>query len=624
MINTSTLYKTLAAESGRLFFAQIICTLSDTTELTLTDDDIMQDSLQIQSAVSGEEALEVGCAIIPELDFEIDNSSGQYDNMSFEDAELRLRIGLVVGQSYTGELTIEWLDKGLFTVEEVTVNENTLSVIAYGLMAKFDVPFSDVNSRPSTLGQLYAAVCTHCGIPYDTLNFTNANMSISYDNVPDDASCRDIISYVAQLACSFAYVDSSGTLQLGWFTDTDYTVRDRQRINGSVTVTGVRLADAQDSETVYMIGTADYSLFIDDNPFPKNNYALQSNVWYMRLLGTQGYDPLTVTPFEADVISDPSLEPGDIVTISDLAGNTYRTPVTSINYRLDGKMHIVSAAQTIKENRRSRNSLSAKILSVARTQTKQQLLEYDIRAKRFSELTANAMGFYQTEETQSDGSTITYQHDKPLLADSTVIWKKSVTSFAVSTDGGQTWSGMDASGNAVLKVLAADGINANWIKAGILQGIKIIAEQGSIAGWEMDDGILVSSDGSMKIDSINNIIRTFDTNGEEVLRISRNGIDISSGGNHIGRIGIAMSSSDGIGLSFALDDNGGFMTWMFKNAFDAYSPVLRYSRTNGLELGNDVLGTSLPVRIYGRRVVPVTYTDTAGNTLNLWGWSSGS
>ncbi|MEE3404415.1 MAG: hypothetical protein VZR73_10065 [Acutalibacteraceae bacterium] len=624
MINTSTLYKTLAAESGRLFFAQIICTLSDTTELTLTDDDIMQDSLQIQSAVSGEEALEVGCAIIPELDFEIDNSSGQYDNMSFEDAELRLRIGLLVGQSYTGELTIEWIDKGLFTVEEVIVNENTLSVIAYGIMAKFDTPFSDVSSRPSTLGQLYAAVCTHCGIPYDTLNFTNANMSISYDNVPDDASCRDIISYVAQLACSFAYVDSSGTLQLGWFTETDYVVNDRQRINGSVTVTGVRLADAEDTEHVYMIGSADYSLFIDNNPFPKSIDPLLRNVWYERLIGTQSGDPLTVTPFEAEVLSDPSLEAGDIVTVSDLAGNTYRTPITSIDYRLDGKMRIVSAAQTVKENRRSRNSLSAKILSVARTQTKQQLSEYDIRAKRFSELTANAMGFYQTEETQNDGSTITYQHDKPLLVDSQIIWKKSASSFAVSTDGGMTWRGLDAAGNAVLNVLAADGINANWITAGILQGIQVIAQIGSIAGWEMDNGVLVSSDGSMKIDSVNNIIRTFDSNGDEVLKISSNGIDISSGGNHIGQIGIATSSSDGLGLSFALDDNGGFMTWMYKNAFDAYSPVLNYSRTNGLELGNDVLGTALPVRIYGRKVVPVIYTDPNGNTLNLWGWHSGN
>ena len=624
MINTSTLYKTLAAESGRLFFAQIICTLSDSTQLTLTDDDIMQDSLQIQSAVSGEEALEVGCAIIPELDFEIDNSSGQYDNMSFEDAELRLRIGLLVGQSYTGELTVEWLDKGLFTVEEVTINENTLSVIAYGLMAKFDVPFSGVGSRPSTIGQLYAAVCTHCGIPYGTLSFTNADMSVSYDNVPDDASCRDIISYVAQLACSFAYVDSSGTLQLGWFTDTDYTVRNRQRINGSVTVTGVRLADAEDPETIYMIGRADYSLFIDDNPFPRDMHPLQQNVWYDRLIGTQQTAPLTVTPFEAEVLSDPALEAGDIVTVSDLSGNTYRTPITSINYRLDGKMTITCAAQTMKENRRSRNSLSAKILSASRTQTRQQLSEYDIRAKRFSELTANAMGFYQTEETQSDGSTITYQHDKPQLSDSTVIWKKSATSFAVSTDGGTTWRGMDAAGNAVLNVLAADGINANWIIAGILQGIKIIAEQGSIAGWEMDDGVLVSSDESMKIDSVNNIIRTFDSNGNEVLKISKNGIDISSGGNHIGQIGIATSSSDGLGLSFALDDDGGFMSWMFKNTFGAYSPVLRYSRTNGLELGNDVLGTGLSVKIYGRRVVPVTYTDTAGNTLNLWGWDSGS
>jgi hypothetical protein len=56
-------------------------------------------------------------------------------------------------------------------------------------------------------------------------------------------------------------------------------------------------------------------------------------------------------------------------------------------------------------------------------------------------------------------------HNKPTLAESQTIWKMTADAFAVSTDGGLTWNaGFDSSGNAVLNVLSAIGVNAEWIK----------------------------------------------------------------------------------------------------------------------------------------------------------------
>lgn len=280
MQNTSSLYKDLIKQSGRTFRAKILCTLSDGSHIELTDSDIMQGSLKISSAVSDEGSFDIGCAIIGELDSEIDNSNSNYNNMSFENASFDVRIGLVTQQKYDGTITTEWLRKGLYTAEEITVNEKYISIIAYDYMAKLDIDFSEVSATfPITFANLLSTVCAYCGVAYGSLDFANNSLKIdSREYFDDTTSCRDVISYIAQLACSYAYIDVSGYLQIGWYTDMDITIDERQKLNGTVTITGVQLTDVTDDSKVYQLGTTDYCLIMDDNPLIQNNTALQSSV----------------------------------------------------------------------------------------------------------------------------------------------------------------------------------------------------------------------------------------------------------------------------------------------------------------------------------------------------------
>ena len=56
-------------------------------------------------------------------------------------------------------------------------------------------------------------------------------------------------------------------------------------------------------------------------------------------------------------------------------------------------------------------------------------------------------------------------HDKPTLVESQKIWKQTADAFAVSTDGGVTYTaGFDAEGNAVFNVLSAIGVNVEWLR----------------------------------------------------------------------------------------------------------------------------------------------------------------
>src|SRR5699024_501509 len=96
--------------------------------------------------------------------------------------------------------------------------------------------------------------------------------------------------------------------------------------------------------------------------------------------------------------------------------------------------------------------------------TQKQISAYDKEVQRFAAMAANSMGLYETREVQDDGSIIYYQHDKPTLAESMNIWKRTADVFAVSNDGGKTWRGMDADGNVLATVLSVIGVKAEWIE----------------------------------------------------------------------------------------------------------------------------------------------------------------
>ena len=602
MQNTSSLYKELIKQSGRLFKAEIAVTFSNGSRATLTDENIMQDSLSITTGTTDEGSFSIGNAVIAQLDFEIDNSSGAYDNLSFEDAVFDVRTALVIRQSYDGTLTPEWLRKGIFTAEEVTVDENYIKITAYDNLAKLDKPFEGSGiSFPMTLGLLYQRICAYCGVPYGGMDFPNSGLLVRTAATDENTSCRDMLSYIAQLACRFVYADVSGTVLLGWYRETDYAVSEQQKLGGSVSVSGVQLTD--DSENTWLIGNKNYCIMIEDNPLASGRSAMTSGVWEDILIGME------LTPFSAEILSDPSLEAGDIVTVSDLHGNTYRTPITNMIYRLDGKMTVSCDAETVKEKQRTKDSLSARIIAQTNRRTDKKISEYDVRAKQFSMLMANAMGFFQTDVTQSDGSTISYLHDKPLISDSMTIWKRSVDGFAVSTDGGQTYrAGFDSQGNAVLNILSAVGLIADWINVGTLSGIEIIGESGRIGGWTINGNKLISADGTMVLDGNSNTITVNDENGVKFMNIKNGGVtyfrpDENSVVKEIGSIGVTKAAdADTYGVTFNLKD-GDAMTWSVYNQLSGkYNNVLRYEASDKKFILNgdlEVNGNLTSVKVNG-------------------------
>lgn len=78
----------------------------------------------------------------------------------------------------------------------------------------------------------------------------------------------------------------------------------------------------------------------------------------------------------------------------------------------------------------------------------------------------SATGMYVTKQKQSDGSYIYYFHDKSSLNSSTVVWKMTTESIAISTDGGKNYSyGITCDGDAILNRLSLEKLFAQAITA---------------------------------------------------------------------------------------------------------------------------------------------------------------
>ena len=493
MQKTSEAYNRQIYESGRRFYTKIIVDFADGTSLILNDDDVLLSGLSIEEATSSSSDFELGAAVIGELTLKLDNLNGRFDAVDFLGAALTARVGLLTEQKPNPkENTIEYIQKGIYIVDEATKEDRTVTLRALDKMSLFDRPYSESGLRyPATLLEIVRDCCTHCGVTLYSSDFYNRDYSVPVR--PDDKSLtfREVISYAAQLAGSYAKMNPDGKLLFGWYQSdppvleipdvTDMALEDYE-ITGVTILETRKNEDGNDEELLHQYGTDKNVFAIEKNPLAQQGLTALCEALGGRLAG------LRFRPFSSKWIGNPAIEAGDAVTVLDNKGQAHLSFLTTLSYQIDEYETYSCKAKTAQEKGTTRYTEAAKAQAAARKESESLISSYDIAIKEFAAMTANSLGYYQTQQMQDDGSLITYQHDKPSLADSAVIWKKSRDTFSVSDDGGKTWRGLDKEGNAVIKVLSAEGINADWIKTG-----KITASNNNNVYFDLNQGELSAS-----------------------------------------------------------------------------------------------------------------------------------
>ena len=521
MINTSEEYKKAVLEK-RKFLAKATCLLKDGTLLEFDKSRLMIGGVTISDATSSSGSFDIGAAIVNQLTMKLNNMDEVLSAYDFTDAQITVWAGLQLSDR------VEWLKKGVFNASDPTETPAVLTLKALDNMSKFDKAYDGDIVFPSSIQGIVQHCCAKCGVLLASEKIPNGDYIINNQVQGDNLTYRVLISYCAVVAGCYARCNPDGALELKWYDRTAFSENgthvDIKKFsslsvsNVDVIITGIRVtaSDGKDEKLkgeTYLAGTEGYVLSISGNPFIEyGNAKTIASMLAERIVG------MSFRPMNASCIGDPSIEAGDAAVLTDRKGRTYNCYLTNLTYSVGDYTSISCDAEPAARHSADRFKEIDKIISDIKEETRQELSQYGKYLDQMNGLAINAMGYYETVEIQDDGSRITYMHDKPLMSESMVIYKKSIDGYFWSKDGGKTWtSGIDKNGNAVMNVIAAIGLHAEWITSGKLQ---VSDDEGNIIFLvDMDTKQVLISGDHIRIggETATDLITTANENASEAL-----------------------------------------------------------------------------------------------------------
>lgn len=568
MINVTDNFK--KKNESKAYLVYISLTLSDGTELNITNENIWQGGFSIEDAVSADSTFEVGDAIINKCSVVINNIYDDFSNYDFADAVANIQVGLELDNG-----TVEKIHKGVFTVDETKYNGSLITLSMLDNMNKFDKEYSSSNlTYPATLLDIVKDACDMCGVVLNTLTFHNYKYVVSKRPSSDKTTYREVIAWAAQIACCFCRCDIYGRLELKWFntdafTDTQTHKDELHDLSGlystdiatdDVVITGVQVTETNEvtdtstegetysttSEvsTTYLYGAEGYVIAIDSNDLihDGNGESIAKDLGSY-LVG------LTFRNGTVSHSSDPTIEAGDVAILTDRKGKKYNFLVSSTTFSKGSSQTTKSSAETPSKNSSVRFTNEIKNYVKLKGKIENESSAREKAQEYLSQRIDDSAGLFTTLETDSTGGTIYYMHNKPTLAESDIVWKMTAEAWGVSTDGGKTYNaGMTVDGETIVKILSATGIKADWIDTGSItvkdsdgnivlyvdaDTGQFVSTSGKIGGWTINKTRIKSSDsigvglkeaGLMLINEEGYPwIRAQDSTGTAVFQISRDG-----------------------------------------------------------------------------------------------------
>ena len=468
MITATEEFKNILADGTEPLYEELDITFPDGSKRTFLDE-ISPDGSEFSDG-AGSSSFPIGATICKTLTFDLDNTDGELDEKKFYGARIAAYLTFL---SEDGTKTR--IKKGSFTVTDSKGYDEVISVTAMDDMAKTNQLYISGLVLPQTADALINDICT-------TLNISKGFTSLKHgayiiNDIPEKATYRQMIGYIAAINCANARIDVDGYLQMiEWnFSDTD-NVRTLIDFEDSptfsqddISITGIRV---KNGEIEHLYGSSGYVIEIENGLVDEQSIQTVA-AW----IG----DAIIGIPFrsmDGSLIHDPLIEFGDIVKSEDRKGTSYLTPITDVTYVHFGATEVKTAAQDPESTTARYESNSSKTYKEVKKYIKQQVSVVNKNIEKLGEAIANSSGMYSTQEKQTDGSTITYYHDKPALEESTNVLKFTSEAIGISNDGGKTYPyGIVLDGTFIANQLYSVGINADYITAGNFQ---IVDESGKV------------------------------------------------------------------------------------------------------------------------------------------------
>lgn len=208
---------------------------------------------------------------------------------------------------------------------------------------------------------------------------------------------------------------------------------------------------------------------------------------------------------------------------------------------------------------------STQLNSISATVNKQPSMWEQAIQTATALITGAAGGYVVLNPSEKPSEILIMDTDDISTAKNVWRWNSNGLGYSANGYGGPYTTAITMDGKIVADFITAGGMNAERITAGTLQGVKIVATTGSIANWTMRNGVLVSSDGSMKLDSNSNTLSVYDSDEKLKMQVNQQGVRYYQDGEYLGFIGTnVIVGTDKRGLNFNLDLKGDHMSWNVK------------------------------------------------------------
>lgn len=272
-------------------------------------------SIRLNGGSNSEDDFSLGSAVSRYVELEIEKTGTR-----FEGYEFFLELGL----------NGEYIPMGYFTAEKPKGDEERLSITAYDRMVKTErACFLELPDSTNTVAVL-KGVGTITGVEVVTEGLTAIPMK-----KPVGYTCREVLSYVAQLYGGFAICNRAGKIEIKSYEDNGYTVtagrywdsfthNDLPFVLGKITCyTG---KDKEGEDISIHVGDGVRGIYFS-NPF-MDQTALD-NIWGK----LRNY---TYMPGSFRFLGDPRIDPWDVLTVEDRNGNSYKVPAMKLAQEYDG------------------------------------------------------------------------------------------------------------------------------------------------------------------------------------------------------------------------------------------------------------------------------------------------
>lgn len=567
MINVSNAFRE-KLEAGEPVRMVVDITFPDGTKKTI-DKDVMNGDNGFSDCADSS-SFPIGATVCKTLTLSINNDQEQWKNYNFYGSKihayLKLQtsyaapesVSVLLDESYnpildsTGDSIIatqaatkdiiETIDKGVYTVTTPEQYSDIINVTALDDMYKANKTYTSGLKLPQSLINLVRDACKTVGIG---MNLTMDHGDIIIRSIPDSMTFRQLFGYAAMVESANARIDYFGNLQ---FVKWDFEKADVPELKNygnpptlssdDIVITGIKVTNGQsndDANTDYsgMYGEEGYVLELENELIDTDQLQTVANIIGEQIAGARFRN------LEGDLVYNPLVEFGDMVYTYDRLGNKYLTPLTDVSGNVGGLTTVKTQADDPIRGSSDFYGNSTKTIVAARQMVQKEKSAREEAIQRLAETLKSSSGLYMTQEPQQDGSIIYYMHNKATIAESNIIWKLTAEAFAVSIDGGKTYPyGFAVTGELIIRLLYAEGINADYINAGTLivrdKSGNVIFEADMDTGTVTLDGSYVTIGGKPldeKIEDVENMA-ALARNMTMQLDNDYQGIPVDSDGNY--------------------------------------------------------------------------------------------